>query len=195
MASSYPGGLDNFATNKTNATVTVNDHAAHHNDLADAVNKIEAELGVDPAGGSATVAARLDTLATPDASVARVETAQTTTSGTYTALATAGPAVTVTVTASGVLMVSIGALLANNNATSGAAMAFSLSGSNTLAAADGRSIAVWRPEPDGFDRFGRTFVLTGLNAGSTTVTALYRTMNGNTASFSERELSAVVGFV
>lgn len=59
MASTYPGTLDSFATNKANATATTTDHPAHHNDLADAVNKIEAELGADPAGASATVVARL----------------------------------------------------------------------------------------------------------------------------------------
>lgn len=47
MASAYPGALDTFATNKANATATTTDHPAHHNDLADAVNKIEAQLGVN----------------------------------------------------------------------------------------------------------------------------------------------------
>jgi hypothetical protein len=59
MTSSYPGSLDNLATNKTNSTPTIDDHADHHNDLADAVNKIEAELGTNPSGGAATVAAAL----------------------------------------------------------------------------------------------------------------------------------------
>lgn len=62
MPSSYPGGLDSFATNKANATATATDHPNHHNDLADAVNKIEAELGIDPAGALATVRARLDAI-------------------------------------------------------------------------------------------------------------------------------------
>lgn len=59
MSSTYPGSLDNFATDKTNSSATENDHPAHHNDLADAVNKIEAELGVNPAGSFDTVAERL----------------------------------------------------------------------------------------------------------------------------------------
>lgn len=62
MASAYPGGLDSFATNKADATTTPTDHPTHHNDLADAVNKIEAELGVDPAGSAATVVARLNAI-------------------------------------------------------------------------------------------------------------------------------------
>lgn len=63
MASVYPGALDTFATNKANGTVTATDHPGHHNDLADAVNKIEAELGINPSGASATLVARLGLLA------------------------------------------------------------------------------------------------------------------------------------
>lgn len=65
MASAYPGGLDSFtnpvSTDLTNS-VTV-PHATQHADLNDAVEAIQAELGVDPAGASATVVARLDLLA------------------------------------------------------------------------------------------------------------------------------------
>lgn len=63
MASSYPGALDSLATNKTNNTKQVDDHPAHHNDLADAVNKIEVELGTNPSGASPTVKALLADLA------------------------------------------------------------------------------------------------------------------------------------
>lgn len=65
MASAYPGALDTFATNKADATTTPTDHPTHHNDLADAVNKIEAELGVTPSGAAATVAARLAGIGVP----------------------------------------------------------------------------------------------------------------------------------
>lgn len=46
MTSSYPTSLDTLATNKTNATVMTTDHPGHHNDIADAINKLEAKLGV-----------------------------------------------------------------------------------------------------------------------------------------------------
>lgn len=58
MSSQYPTGLDSLATNKTNNTTSSADHPQHHNDLADAVNKVEAELGINPSGTDATVAAR-----------------------------------------------------------------------------------------------------------------------------------------
>jgi hypothetical protein len=63
MSSTYPGALDSIAHDKTNATVTQDDHPGHHNLLADAISKIEAELGTDPSGTYATVVARLDAAA------------------------------------------------------------------------------------------------------------------------------------
>ena len=70
MASTYPATLDTFAVDKSDdidsksgadlgVSATTGDHATHHNNLADAVNKIEAELGVDPAGTFASVAVRI----------------------------------------------------------------------------------------------------------------------------------------
>lgn len=60
MASSFPGSLDTLATNKQDDTdaaagtdlglsTSTGDHAQHHNDLADAVNKIEAAVGTSAA--------------------------------------------------------------------------------------------------------------------------------------------------
>lgn len=66
MASSYPGALDTL-TNPVAAdtldSVTV-PHATQHANANDAIEAVQAELGVDPAGASATVVARLDTLDT-----------------------------------------------------------------------------------------------------------------------------------
>lgn len=60
MASNYPTSLDTLATNKTDGTATAGDHAQHHDDMADAINKVEAELGINPSGSYATVVARLN---------------------------------------------------------------------------------------------------------------------------------------
>ena len=68
MASNYPGSLDSFDTiasdKKTSDTVGGRTHRDMHNDLGDAIEAIEAELGTDPSGGSATVKARLDAIGT-----------------------------------------------------------------------------------------------------------------------------------
>jgi hypothetical protein len=55
MSSSYPGSLDAFATNRTSGQTI---QASTDNDHSDAINKIEAELGVNPSGSESTVAAR-----------------------------------------------------------------------------------------------------------------------------------------
>jgi hypothetical protein len=63
MASSYPGALDTLAN--PSPTDTMNDgdgHAAQHADANDAIEAIQATLGVDPQGGESTVADRLDAI-------------------------------------------------------------------------------------------------------------------------------------
>lgn len=84
MASSFPGGLDNF-TNPTasdtldSATVP---HATQHANVNDAVEAIESTLGVNPQGASATVVARLNAI---DSTVAgKASTASPTFTGTVT---------------------------------------------------------------------------------------------------------------
>jgi hypothetical protein len=61
MASVYPTGLDTFSTTHIPGEAIL---AATDNDMADAINKIEAELGITPSDSYATVKARLDALAT-----------------------------------------------------------------------------------------------------------------------------------
>lgn len=58
MASTYPGTLDTI----TDLSTTLNGpptHSSNHTKLKDCIIAIETELGTDPAGASATVAARL----------------------------------------------------------------------------------------------------------------------------------------
>lgn len=66
MASTYPGTLDAFTTiasdKKTSDSVGGRTHRDMHNDLGDAVEAVQAELGTDPAGTFSTVKARLDQL-------------------------------------------------------------------------------------------------------------------------------------
>lgn len=59
MASLYPGSLDSLPTSRVTGNVIP---ASDHNDTADAVNKIEAELGTNPKGSAASVRARMEAL-------------------------------------------------------------------------------------------------------------------------------------
>lgn len=65
MPTSYPGSLDSFSnpssSSKLNDSGVV--HSDQHANANDAIEAIEAELGLNPKGSSATVAARLSTLA------------------------------------------------------------------------------------------------------------------------------------
>jgi len=64
VATNYPSSLDTFDTiasdKKTSDTVGGRTHRDMHNDLADAVEAVQAELGTDPAGAYATVKARFE---------------------------------------------------------------------------------------------------------------------------------------
>jgi hypothetical protein len=62
MASSYPGALDSFtnptSTDAMDASAALY-HDVQHANANDAIEAVQAELGTDPAGGAATVKARL----------------------------------------------------------------------------------------------------------------------------------------
>lgn len=78
--SSYPGALDSFAaaspTNLGDNDTTGRNHAERHDDLEAAVEAIQGELGVNPAGTATTVVARLDALpALSDSAAAALGTA------------------------------------------------------------------------------------------------------------------------
>ncbi len=62
MGSSYPSSLDSFPTNRSNTTQQSNTHPGDHNNFADAINKIEAELGTVPKGSYSSVKSRLAAL-------------------------------------------------------------------------------------------------------------------------------------
>ena len=64
MPSSYPGAADSFGapagSDPQSTPVGGRTHSQSHTDLGDAVEAIETELGLNPSGAAATVAARLD---------------------------------------------------------------------------------------------------------------------------------------
>jgi hypothetical protein len=70
VASNYPGSLDSFDTiasdKKTSDSVGGRTHRDMHNDLGDAIEAIETELGTDPSGSSATVKARFEVIEAND---------------------------------------------------------------------------------------------------------------------------------
>lgn len=89
MAASYPGGFDTMSDPSANLSGPPL-HSTMHNQINDVIEAIEAELGLNPSGADATVAATLAALATRYAALER-EIAYAEASG---AQATFGPAIT-----------------------------------------------------------------------------------------------------
>ena len=127
----------------------------------------------------------------PVSDAATVATSQGTTSATYTDLATAGPAVTVTTGTKALITVS--AELYNTTANGGSYMSFAVSGATTVAAADLYSVSMGPVAATVADAIGasRVTLLTGLTAGSNVFTAKYRRLNAGTATFANRTISVI----
>lgn len=143
--------------------------------------------GLEAVSGGATVT--LDTLAFR-AAAAVVNTDQTTTSTSYTDLATAGPAAAVTIGSSGRAIVILTARTQTGSAGGeGGYMGFAISGATTAAPADDQSMLVASPGAmaDAV-RASAAFLVTGLTAGSNTFTAKYRSISGSLISFKSRNL-------
>lgn len=124
----------------------------------------------------------------PLISTASDATARATTSTSYATL-TSAPSVTVKVGANGILQISMTALIWASAALADCYQSFELSGANTLAASDARSISNRSSNGVGL---GATFVLTGLTPGDTTVTLRQRVSQAETGNFMNKNLAVEV---
>lgn len=138
--------------------------------------------------GNATItASKLSTGAASNTVTASESTGSTS----YANLSTTGPAVTVTIGENGLLLVGWSATINGTTSNAAAAMAPEITGTNTVAASDSISIIQRNhADTDQTERWSGTHLYTGLNTGSTTVTAKYRASAG-TPTFVNRTLWAV----
>ena len=120
-----------------------------------------------------------------------VSSSETTTSATFTNLTTSGPTVTLTVPATGVVLVMMTATMFTNEANSAAVVGLSVSGANTIAPGDD----IYNVSPAAGASATTTSsiskLLTGLNPGSTTFTMKYRRAGGVNATFGNRTLVVI----
>lgn len=107
---------------------------------------------------------------------ARVDTTQTTTSTSYTDLATVGP--TVTLTTGTAVLVTVCSFITSSTTSNSGYASFAVSGATTRAAADVDSCFLASGVANIGSTVSRTFVITGLNAGSNTFTMKYRKDGG-----------------
>lgn len=128
-----------------------------------------------------------------EANAARTVAAeQSTNSFVYTNLTAVGPAVTVTIPASGQIDLRLTATISNTEEGRESFMGFAAEGANVIAPSDAFAVKHTQARgPDGAllpgQRVGGTFSLGGLAPGSTTFTAKYRT-TGGTARFRDRTI-------
>jgi hypothetical protein len=133
--------------------------------------------------------------ATPSGNV--VGTLETTTTTTYTNLATAGPAVTVNVSPTGMALVILTSQLMNGIEGGGCAMGFAVSGPGPTSspAADTQALVYVNNVGNHFEarlkQVSAVYLVTGLGAGSNILTAQYRAVDEGTCSFANRGLIAI----
>ena len=131
-----------------------------------------------PPGGGASVSG-----------TATVATDQSTTSATYTDLATAGPAVTITTGTKA--FVSYGCTTRNSLTGGALAVTFAVSGATTVAASDTYGVTIDAPAANFYANASLGLIITGLTAGSNTFTLKYKTHSATTAFFRYRWISVI----
>ncbi len=123
-----------------------------------------------------------------------VATAESTTSGSYTNLATAGPAVTTTINASGLALVYIECKIGVSTGIV-PQMSVEVSGATTLAAGftSNGGAPLINPTSDGVvnPSAGKMALVTGLTPGSNTFTSKYTSGGGATCFFSSRKIIVI----
>ncbi|MCV7101543.1 hypothetical protein [Mycobacterium palustre] len=115
-----------------------------------------------------------------------VPNSEATSSTTYTDLATTSDEVAVTIGASGLAWVNVGALITTTGGAEGF-ISFSMSGANILAATDANAFAT---SASGVQA-SNTIPLSGLNPGLTLFKAKHRSSNGSSVTFANRRLSVL----
>lgn len=182
-----------FATTPTLVTPkmdTISEVTAANGVTVDGLNIKDNKLNTNDSVVTANItnaAVTANKLAT-GAATGYVATSQGTATTSFTDLATVGPAVTVTIGANGLALVTIGGGLLNGTGGGYAIMSFAVSGATTQAATITYSIQNKNPSDD---RMSGAFLLTGLTPGSTTFTAKYEALVGGTATFVDRRIAVV----
>lgn len=126
------------------------------------------------------------TAITRDPQVADVATSQSTTSGTYTDLATTGPSIaSVTMAVGQVAMVVVSAYAHSNTNATVAKAGFAVSGAETQAASDPEAAIISNPDDV---MITRACLYTAGVAGSHTFTMKFSSSGGANATFSQRKL-------
>lgn len=142
-----------------------------------------------------TTAKYADASVTPDklatgAQQALVATSQTTTSTSFTDLATTTDTVTATIGANGLALIIISAKINNTDSAAGGFVGVAISGANTVAASEANSLNLRNSTGAPDSQTSWTYLHTGLTPGSTTFKLKYRVTAG-TGTFTNRRIMVI----
>lgn len=121
--------------------------------------------------------------------VASIASAESTTSTSFTDLATVGP--TVTTTTGPTALVLVTAQMSNNTAGVISRAGFEVSGATTVAAAEVFSLAYESGAANDSMQASFSIIYSGLTSGSNTFAMKYKSQTAGTASFSNRRISVI----
>lgn len=125
---------------------------------------------------------------TPDVDL--IATSESTTSTSYTALATAGPICTCTTGTKAFVIIS--ATYTNATIGNSATMSFAVSSATTLASSDSWSLSMTPYASNVFHTGSRGLMMEGLTGGSNVFTSQYKTVTGATnANFRSRDMTVI----
>lgn len=142
------------------------------------------------AGGQIFVSTASNAIAARVPSQNNVVTSEGTASTTFTALATAGPAVTVTTGTQAIIHMSSG--MTQSLAGGFCNASYAISGSTTLAASSNNSVVSYRPQSTNTQTTQGVSALLTLTGGSNTFTMQYNAGgSGGTATFFQRALVVI----
>ncbi len=151
-------------------------------------NMNETAPGIATTGGRLIVTDGANSIAERDQQRAIVSTQETTSSASYTDLATAGPAVTLTTGTEA--LASVSAQIRHTSTPGLAFVAIDITGATTASPSDGLALAYLGTDTTGRVQMSSVYLVTGLTAGSNTFTLKYKTASGTTR-FSNRVISVV----
>lgn len=151
-------------------------------------NLLETAPAKATTAGRIFVATGANAIAERVITAASIATSETTTSSSFTDLATTGPAVTVTTGTQALVIVTC---QVNNSTTNFSVAGYAVSGASTVAADDDRSL-VQDSTAGNFEdvRASAVNYQSGLTAGSNTFTMKYR-VGGGTGAFQRRHLIVI----
>lgn len=152
-------------------------------------NMLQTAPALASAAGQLFLATAANTIAARTPDVDLIATSESTTSTSYTALATPGPIATCTTGTKA--WVQISSTLTNATLGNSATQSYAISGATTLASGDGWSLSMTPYASNIFFANSRGLLIEGLTGGSNVFTCQYKSAAATNANFRSRDITVI----